>query len=133
MTRWHSLCRAGACLALLIVAGFGLARPALAAQDLVIYIGANDCKYCREWEARFESRFKAQCAARNIKFRAIQVATLRNIRDERYWPNDLKPLLAKFSSRTGSPHFLAIEGGSRVIVDTHGIVNWQKLIVPLVE
>jgi hypothetical protein len=37
-----------------------------------------------------------------------------------------------FSSRTGSPHFLAVSG-SRVIIDTHGILNWQKQILPLVE
>ena len=111
---------------------FSWVLPAAAEQDTIVYIGADDCKYCREWEAQFERQFKAQCAARNVKFRAVQVATLRNIRDERYWPNDLKPLLAKFSSSTGSPHFLAV-AGSRVIVDTHGIVNWQKQILPLVE
>jgi len=110
----------------------GWVMPAAAAQDTVIYIGAKDCKYCRDWEAQYEQKFKAQCAARHVQFRAIEVATLRNIRDERYWPNDLKPLLAKFSSRTGSPHFLAV-AGSRVIVDTHGILNWKKLILPLVE
>lgn len=132
MTRWHVLCRAGACLALLTLAVFGAVRSAAAAQDTVVYIGAADCKYCREWEAQYERPFKAQCAARNIKFRAVQVATLRNIRDERYWPSDLKPVLAMFSSRTGSPHFLAVSG-SRVIIDTHGILNWQKQILPLVE
>lgn len=132
MTRWHALCRAVACLALMIFAVCGPVKSAFAAQDMVVYIGADDCKYCREWEAQFERQFKAQCAARNIAFRAVQVATLRNIRDPRYWPDDLKPLLAKFSSSTGSPHFLAVTG-TRVIVDTHGIVNWKKLIVPLVE
>jgi hypothetical protein len=132
MTRWHVLCRAGVCLALLVLATSGLGRPAFAAQDTVSYIGADDCKYCREWEAQYERHFKALCAARHVTFRAVQVATLRNIRDERYWPNDLKPVLSMFSSRSGSPHFLAISG-SRVIVDTHGIVNWQKQILPLVE
>lgn len=132
MTRRHGLCRAGLCLALLMFVVCGLTLPAVAEQDTVIYIGAGDCPYCRQWEAQYEHRFKAMCAARNVKFRAFQVATIRNIRDERYWPDDLKPLLAKFSSRTGSPHFLAV-AGSRVIVDTHGIENWKKMIVPLVE
>lgn len=132
MTRWHVLSRAGACLALLMFAAYGSAQPAAAAQDMVVYIGAKDCTYCREWEAQFEKRFRELCAAHQIQFRVIEVATLRNIRDERYWPDDLKPLLAKFSSRTGSPHFLAV-AGSRVIVDTFGIVNWKKQILPLVE
>lgn len=132
MTRWHFSCRAVACLALLFVAACGWLRPAHAAQDTVIYIGADDCKYCREWEAQYERQFKALCAARGVRFRAVQVATLRNIRDQRYWPADLRPVLAMFSSRSGSPHFLAI-AGSRLIVDTHGIVNWQKLILPLVQ
>jgi hypothetical protein len=132
MTRWRFLRRAGAYLALLILITSGGAPPAAAAQDTVIYIGAQDCPYCRQWEAQYEHKFKAMCAARNVQFRAFQVATIRNIRDERYWPNDLKPLLAQFASKTGSPHFLAV-AGSRVIVDTHGIENWKKLIVPLVE
>jgi hypothetical protein len=132
MTRRHFLCRASACLALFVLAASGSARPAFAAQDTVIYIGADDCKYCREWEAEYERQFKALCAARHVTFRAVQVATLRNIRDERYWPDDLRPVLSMFSSRTGSPHFLAISG-ARVIIDTHGIVNWQKQILPLVE
>lgn len=132
MTQWRVLRGVGVCLAWLTLALVGSMTPAFAGQDTVIYIGAADCKYCREWEARYEHKFKEMCAARNVKFRGFQVATIRNIRDERYWPNDLKPLLAKFSSRTGSPHFLAIADG-QVIVDTHGIVNWQKLILPLVE
>ena len=103
----------------------GLASPVQAATRTIVYIGADDCKPCHKWEATHQKAFEARCAARGVKFRAIRVATLRNIRDTRYWPSDLKPLLARFSDRSGTPHFLAVRN-SEIIVNIHGIAKYQR-------
>ena len=117
---------------LLAVGAYSLASPAYAASRTIVYIGADDCQPCHKWEAAYQKAFEARCAARGVKFRAIRVATLRNIRDTRYWPNDLKPLLARFSDRSGTPHFLAVRN-NEVIVNVHGIAKYQREIASLLQ
>lgn len=126
-----SLCRAFFALTLLVYGTFG-ADTTQAATRTIVYIGADDCKPCHKWEATYQKAFEARCAARGVRFRAIRVATLRNIRDARYWPRDLKPLLARFSDRSGTPHFLAVRN-NEIIVNVHGIAKYQRDIAPLLQ
>jgi hypothetical protein len=124
--RWgHSIFAA---LALAVTA----AGPAEAATRTIVYIGADDCKPCHQWEATYQKDFAAKCAARGVRFRAIRVTTLRNIRDTRYWPADLRPLLRQFRDRSGTPHFLAVRNGE-VIVNVHGLAKYQREIAPLLR
>ena len=127
-----SLLRPLFAFALFAVGMHGLAGPAHAASRTIVYIGADDCKPCHKGEATHQKAFQARCAARGVKFRAIRVATLRNIRDTRYWPKDLKPLLARFSDRSGTPHFLAVRNGE-VIVNVHGLAKYQREIASLLQ
>jgi hypothetical protein len=119
-------------LALVVVTALGPAQPARAASRSIVYIGADDCKPCRQWEASYQRGFAARCAARGVRFRAVHVATLRNIRDVRYWPRDLRPLLGQFRDRSGTPHFLAVRNG-RVIVNVHGLAQYRREIAPLLQ
>lgn len=119
--------------ALALAAGvLGSAMPVQAASRTIVYIGADDCKPCHQWEATQQKGFAARCAARGVKFRTVRVATLRNIRDTRYWPADLKPLLTRFSDRSGTPHFLAVRNGE-VIVNVHGLAKYQREIASLLQ
>src|SRR3954462_6120869 len=119
-------------LALFAVGMHGLTGPAHAASRTIVYIGADDCKPCHKWETAYQKAFEARCAARGGRFRAIRRATLRNIRDPRYWPSALKPLLARFSDRSGTPHFLAVRN-SEIIVNIHGIAKYQREIASLLQ
>jgi hypothetical protein len=57
------------------------------------------------------SNFKSAAATKGYSVREVQVMDLRQIRAEEYWPADLKPLLAQFSSTRGTPRFLVVSGG----------------------
>ena len=127
-----SLRRALFVLVFVIVGSSVFAGSAGAASRTIVYIGADDCQPCHMWEATFQRSFAARCAARGVAFRAIHVATLRNIRDTRYWPNDLRPLLSRIPDRSGTPHFLAVRNGE-VIVNVHGISSYQREIATLME
>jgi hypothetical protein len=126
-----SLLRALIAFALPVMALSSLS-PAQAATRTIVYIGAEDCKPCRQWEATHQKAFAEQCAERGVKFRAIRVATMRNIREARYWPSDLRPLLARFADRSGTPHFLAVRNGE-IIVNVYGIGKYQREIAPLLQ
>ena len=127
--RWGK--RAFAALAATALLTLGFASSAQAASRTIVYIGANDCSVCHKWEAAHKRALQASCAARGVRFREIQVATIRNIRDARYWPADLRPLLAQFSDRSGTPHFLAVRNGE-VVINAWGIGKYQREIAPLV-
>lgn len=126
--RWWGLVLAAGALVLAVSS----LQSAEAATRTIVYIGARDCPPCHQWEARYERAFAARCAARGVTFRTVQVATLRNIRDRRYWPSDLRPLLRQFSDYTGTPHFLAVRNGE-VVINVHGISRYQRDIAPLME
>src|SRR5689334_10264595 len=79
--------------ALLLLAASFATETARAATRTIVYIGARDCTVCHQWERSYQKELAAKCAARGVSFRSVEVETLRNIRDARYWPADLRPLL----------------------------------------
>lgn len=117
-------------VALLVAGALFEITAAEAATRTIVYIGARDCSVCHQWERTSQREFAARCAARGIKFRSVEVETLRNIRDVRYWPPDLRPLLAQFPDRTITPRFLAVRDGE-VVLSVHGLGAYERQILTL--
>jgi hypothetical protein len=132
MNRRNFICGIVTGCAALILSSHVFISPAAAASRTLVYISAGDCTYCRQWEATEQQSFAARCAAKGIRFRKVVVQTLRDIRNEKYWPADLKPLLAKFSDMGGTPRFLLFENGE-LRTNAWGIADWRQAIAPLVR
>jgi len=99
---------------LLAILMYGISSTTAAAGNMVVYITARDCPSCARFEATYLGRFTAAMQAKGYTVRKVAVEHLNNIRDQNYWPNDLKPLLAQFGNKGGTPRFLVVHDG-RVI------------------
>lgn len=104
--------------------------PAFAAAKLmVVYVSARNCPVCREWNAYDRDGFAARCAAKGVPFRTVDVKSFGNIRNEDEWPADLRPLLAQFDDRGGTPRFLLVEGG-KIVGNVLGPLKWRDVTTP---
>src|SRR5262249_61797934 len=99
---------------LLAILMYGISSTTAAAGNMVVYITARDCPSCARFEANYLGRFTAAMQAKGYSVRKVVVAHLNDIRDQSFWPNDLKPLLAQFANKGGTPRFLVVHNG-RVI------------------
>lgn len=99
---------------LLAILMFGASSTTAAAANMVVYISARDCVPCARFDAMYLGKFTAAMQAKGYAVRRVVVAHLNNIRDQSYWPSDLKPLLAQFGNKGGTPRFLVVHDG-RVI------------------
>jgi hypothetical protein len=121
----------------LLLAGVAAAfAPALApsaafaaSKLMVVYVSARNCPVCREWNAYDKDGFAARCAAKGVPFRTVDVKSFGNIRNEDEWPADLRPLLAQFDDRGGTPRFLLVEGG-KIVGNVLGPLKWRDGAVP---
>ncbi|MCP8938026.1 hypothetical protein NK718_05815 [Alsobacter sp. SYSU M60028] len=116
----------GAALAAALGLPGGEARAAASAKGLtVVYISARNCPICREWNATKRDAFAARCAARGVPFRVVEVASFGDIRVAAEWPDDLRPLLAQFSDKGGTPRFLLVDNG-KVVGNVLGALTWRE-------
>ena len=99
---------------LLAILMYGISSTTAAAGNTVVYISASDCVPCARFDATYLERFTAAMQAKGYAVRRVVVAHLNDIRDQNYWPSDLKPLLAQFGNKGGTPRFLVVHDG-RVI------------------
>jgi hypothetical protein len=99
---------------LLAILMCGISFTSAAAANSVVYISARDCVPCATFDATYLERFTAAMQAKGYAVRRVVVEHLNDIRDQSYWPSDLKPLLAQFRNKGGTPRFLVVHDG-RVI------------------
>ena len=99
---------------LLAILMYEISSTSAAAANMVVYISARDCVPCARFDATYLGRFTAAMQAKGYTVRRVTVAHLNDIRDQSYWPSDLKPLLAQFRNKGGTPRFLVVHDG-RVI------------------
>ena len=83
---------------LLAILMYGISSTTAAAGNTVVYISARDCVPCARFDATYLERFTAAMQAKGYAVRRVVVAHLNDIRDQNYWPSDLKPLLAQFGN-----------------------------------
>ena len=112
------------------VAGASLAPVARADARMVLYVGARDCSYCRQWEAAHRDAFAAGLKKNGIGFRELIVTTLRDVRRETDWPDDIKWVRNANSSMKGTPWFFVLNGGVTE-KSAYGTVRWETAIAPL--
>jgi len=105
---------------LLAILMYGISSTTAAAGKMVVYISARDCGPCARFDAIYLGRFTAAMQAKGYAVRKVVVEHLNNIRDQSYWPSDLKPLLAQFANKGGTPRFLVVHDGRVIENLTHG-------------
>ena len=105
--------------------------PARAAADLmVIYVGGWDCPPCTQWKNTQKARWLASPEYRQVTWVEVESPKLREAYKERYWPADLRPVLAQLPRKNGTPRFLIVRDG-KVVSNEFGTGGWAPTVADL--
>ena len=60
----------------------------------------------------------------------VESPRLKDAYQARYWPEELRPVLASLPRKNGTPRFLIVKDG-RVLFNGFGTLSWQSLVAEL--
>ena len=108
--------------------------PACAADDIaVVYLGTNDCPYCRHWEARAKGELKEELLSspegRAVRYYEVKGETLRQPIVERHYPDELKWLGRQLGPSRGVPRFILLVNG-KVAWSVFGTNDYERIFLP---
>ena len=95
----------------------------------VIYLGANDCPYCRHWEASRKPELLASPEAKAFTYREVHGDTLRKPIEAKHYPDDLKWVAEAIGPSRGVPRFLLVVDG-KVTHSVYGTEAYQQVFLP---
>ena len=105
--------------------------PTRAASDLtMIYVGGWDCPPCTQWKNTQKARWLASPEYRQVTWVEVESPKLRDAYKERYWPADLRPVLAQLPRKSGTPRFLIVRDG-KVVSNEFGTGRWAATVADL--
>ena len=88
---------------------------ASAASDLtVIYVGGWDCPPCTQWKNTQKLRWLRSPEFHRVTWVEVESPRLKEAYQERYWPADLRPVLAQLPRKSGTPRFLIVRDGREI-------------------
>jgi len=86
-------------------APFGL--RAQAAKPMVVFLGNDQCGFCKIWRAQAEPDFTSSDAFKKLDYRVVHPVTFEAMLEEKSWPDDLQWVLTDFlMSDEGAQHGL---------------------------
>jgi hypothetical protein len=106
--------------------------PAHAAADLtVIYVGGWDCPPCTQWKNTHKARWLASPEFHKVTWIEVEAPKLKEAYQERYWPADLRPVLARLPRKSGTPRFLIVRDGKVLSNEFGGGSGWATTMADL--
>lgn len=102
----------------------------------VVYVGAANCPYCREWETAigmgYRRDFLASKEFPSVEYREVKTPMYSDTSEDQYWPDDLRWVRDKSNAKRGTPRFLVVVG-DEVVLNAFGTKGWKNSVVPLIK
>ena len=105
-------------------------RRARASDLTVIYVGGWDCPPCTQWKNTQKPRWLASPEFHKVTWVEVESPKLKDAYQERYWPADLRPVLAQLPRKSGTPRFLIVSDG-KVVSNEFGTGRWATTMADL--
>lgn len=112
-------------LALLLASATALAQGKVE----VIYLGANDCPYCRHWQAARKPELLASPEAKAFTYHEVHGETLRKPIEAKHYPAELKWVAEAIGPSRGVPRFLLVVDG-KITQSVYGTEAYQHIFLP---
>jgi hypothetical protein len=94
----------------------------------IIYVNAKDCPPCEVFNIQDRPQWDRSDYPSQVRFVAIDAPTVSVAYNARYWPSDLRFVLAQIKS-TIVPTFILLNGRKIVMIGT-GIGGWRAQMLP---
>lgn len=96
---------------------------------LVVYIGAEDCAPCRQWQGDVGAKFRASNEFRHLRYREVESPQLFRLLNDEVWPEDLRNYRQRIDQTMGVPMWLVVLN-DEVVVQGYGASQWANTIIP---
>ena len=113
-----------------LLASTSAAARAASSDLTVIYVGGGDCPPCTQWKNTQKARWLASPEYRKVTWVEVESPKLKDAYKERYWPAELRPVLAELPRKTGTPRFLIVRDG-KVVSNEFGTGRWAATLADL--
>lgn len=98
----------------------------------IFYLGAPDCPYCKQWEAKSRRELVAWAAAKGVYYVEVTGETLRQPISERHYPPQHQNVYQQVGPSRGVPRFLlAVDG--QVRLNTLGTNRYDEIFLPILK
>src|SRR5689334_7400710 len=77
----------------------------------LVYVGAQECPYCKLWRRREQPTLVSSPLFKQIAFTEVEPRRIRDAYNPRYWPARLLPILQSLLVPDGTPRFLVLKDG----------------------
>jgi hypothetical protein len=94
----------------------------------LVYVGAQECPYCKLWRRREQPALVTAPLFKQIAFTEIEPRRIRDAYNPRYWPARLLPILQSLLVPDGTPRFLVLKDG--VLYGNH-LGDWPESLTEL--
>ncbi len=98
----------------------------------LVYIGADDCAPCQQWQRMAEPQFRASPEFARVSYRVVKSPTLFGVLEDEHWPEDLKPYRRELGENAGVPLWLVIADG-KLVLQQSGVSQWRDAVVPSLD
>ena len=96
---------------------------------LVIYIGAEDCPPCQQWQSNMGAKFRTSNEFRHLRYREVESPKLFRLLNDEVWPADLRVYRQRINHTMGVPMWLVVLDG-QVVMQGFGARQWAETIKP---
>jgi hypothetical protein len=101
-------------------------------QLTLLYVGAEDCAPCREWQQHEKIAFSASAVFARVRYREIKSPTLLNLLKDENWPEDLRSYRDLLGPDVGVPLWFVI-ADEKVIQRRMGPSQWRSDVLPKIN
>jgi hypothetical protein len=112
-------------LASSLLASTSLSAAAQGKGVTVIYVGGWDCPPCIAWKNNKKAGFVASPQFARLKYIEIDAPKLREAYQDRYWPEELRPIRDLLPRKSGTPRFIVVKDGE-IVANEWGGGDWER-------
>lgn len=96
---------------------------------MVIYVGAEDCAPCRQWQGGMGVKFRASIEFEHLRYREVKSPKLHELLTDKVWPEDLRGYRQHIDQTMAVPLWLVLLNGE-VVAQGFGASQWAETVMP---
>lgn len=109
------------------------APPSARAANLkLIYVGAEDCAPCRDWQSNDGAAFRRSSEFARITYIEVKAPRLHDILKDETWPEEIRGLKTRLKKSDGVPLWLIVSN-DEVVEQRFGAASWRANILPAIQ
>lgn len=98
----------------------------------LIYVGADNCPYCRDWEAWALPEYSATNVAKKAYFTWIRADRFQDTGRDEYWPEHARWVRDELKISRGTPRYIVLKG-REIQMYKSGTGSWKREVLPLLS